>query len=55
MSQKDRVSTMSAWRPDAPYNALPDLPPAVDLETKLVLKNCIPARAALAELKQAAE
>jgi Fic family protein len=55
MSQKDRVSTMSAWRPDAPYNALPDLPPAVDLETKLVLKSCIPARAALAELKQAAE
>ncbi len=46
---------MSAWRPDGPYNALPDLPPAVDLETKLVLKQCIPARAALAELKQAAE
>lgn len=43
------------WRPDEPYDALPDLPPAVDLETKLVLKRCIPARAALAELKQAAE
>ncbi len=46
---------MSAWRADTPYNALPDLPPVVDLETKLVLKQCIPARAALAELKQAAE
>src|SRR3954465_11430675 len=55
MWQKDQNSTMSAWRADAPYNALPDLPPPVELETKLVLKNCIPARAALAELKQAAE
>lgn len=54
MSQKGRNSTTSSWRPDAPYNALPDLPPAADLETKLVLKQCIPARAALAELKQAA-
>lgn len=55
MSQKGRNSTTSAWRPDAPYNDLPDLPPTVDVETKLVLKQCIPARAALAELKQAAE
>ncbi len=55
MSQKGHNSTTSVWRPDAPYNALPDLPPAVDLETKLVLKRCIPSRAALAELKQAAE
>ena len=54
MSQKSRNSTTSAWRPDAPYNALPDLPPAAELETRLVLKQCIPARAALAELKQAA-
>ncbi|MFN0197803.1 MAG: protein adenylyltransferase Fic [Planctomycetaceae bacterium] len=42
------------WRPDAPYDGLPLLPPAVDLETKAILKQCIPARAALAELKQAA-
>ncbi|HUQ68152.1 MAG TPA: Fic family protein [Planctomycetaceae bacterium] len=42
------------WRPDAPYDALPLLPPPVDLETKAILKQCIPARAALAELKQAA-
>lgn len=46
---------MSAWRPDVPYNDLPPLPPAVELETRAVLKQCITARAALAELKQAAE
>ncbi len=55
MSQKGQNSTTSTWRPDEPYNNLPDLPPSADLETKLVLKQCIPARAALAELKQAAE
>jgi Fic family protein len=43
------------WRPDRPYNELPKLPPAQELETKPVLKRCIAARAALAELKQAAE
>lgn len=43
------------WRADAPYNALPVLPPACELETRAVLKSCIEARAALAELKQAAE
>ncbi|MEO5702404.1 MAG: Fic family protein [Gammaproteobacteria bacterium] len=46
---------MSVWHPDVPYNDLPVLPPAVELETKVVLKHCITARAALAELKQAAE
>jgi len=45
----------AGWRADAPYNALPLLPPPVDLETKAVLKQCIPARAALAELKRAGE
>ncbi len=45
----------SQWRPDRPYNGLPPLPPNIDLETKPVLKQCIRARAALAELKQAAE
>jgi Fic family protein len=44
-----------SWRPDQPYNALPPLPPASELETPAVLKACIPARAALAELKQAGE
>ena len=43
------------WRADVPYNSLPGLPPQADLESKAVLKACITARAALAELKQAAE
>ena len=38
-----------------PYNDLPPLPPAAELETRAVLKQCITARAALAELKQAGE
>ena len=36
-----------------PFNDLPDLPPALHLETHTVLKKCIAARAALAELKGA--
>jgi Fic family protein len=47
--------TPVAWRADQPYDQLPLLPPAVELETRPVLKLCITARAALAELKQAAE
>lgn len=43
------------WKPEQPYNDLPLLLPAVELETKPVLKLCIAARTALAELKQAAE
>jgi Fic family protein len=43
------------WKPEKPYNNLPLLPPAIELETKAVLKRCIAARAALAGLKQAAE
>jgi len=46
---------MTDWRPDQPYNDLPPLPPAAEVETRPVLKQCIAARAALAELKQAAE
>jgi Fic family protein len=45
----------TSWHSDAPYNQLPLLPPSADLETKAILKQCIPARAALAELKRAAE
>jgi Fic family protein len=45
----------SQWRPDRPYNDLPRLPPNIDLETKPILRQCIRARAALAELKQSAE
>lgn len=42
------------WVPGQPYNALPPLPPTVELETRVVLKACIPARAALAAMNQAA-
>lgn len=44
-----------SWRAEVAYNDLPTVPPAVELETRLVLKRCIDARAALAELKQAAQ
>lgn len=47
--------TPAAWHPEQPYNDLPPLPPAQEMESKAVLKRCITARAALAELKQAAE
>ncbi|MDP2155239.1 MAG: Fic family protein, partial [Sulfuricella sp.] len=47
--------SLENWQPDRPYNALPALPPAAEIETRTVLKQCITARAALAELKQAAE
>lgn len=43
------------WQPDQPYNRLPLLPPVTEFENVAVLKACIPARAALAELKQAVE
>ncbi|MGV0908416.1 protein adenylyltransferase Fic [Martelella sp. FOR1707] len=39
-----------SFQPDTPYNALPPLPPREDVESKAVLKACINARAALAEL-----
>lgn len=37
--------------PKRPYNTLPPLPPEVDIESRPLLKACIEARAALAELK----
>lgn len=47
---------MSEFDASKPYNALPDLPPPAELmENTEVLKKCIRARVALAELKQAAE
>ena len=47
---------MTDFNASLPYNDLPDLPPAADLvETTQILKRCIRARVALAELKQAAE
>lgn len=36
-----------------PYNALPPLPPAAELETRALLKACIEAHKALASLRQA--
>jgi Fic family protein len=45
---------MTRWRADRPWNELPKLPPEAELESKAVLKRCVAARAALAELKQAA-
>jgi len=41
------------FNPHRPYNDLPLLPPAQELETRAVLKACVEARAAIAELKQA--
>jgi Fic family protein len=45
------MKTTTRFRPDRPYNDLPPLPPEVDVQTNHVLKACIEARAALAELK----
>lgn len=44
---------MVTFDPAIPYNNLPLLPPGADLESRPVLKACIEARAAVAELKQA--
>jgi len=47
---------MSDFDPNQPHNDLPELPPPADMiETTEILKKCINARVALAELKQAAE
>ncbi len=39
--------------PAKPYDSLPPLPPRADIENRVILKTCIDARTALAELKQA--
>jgi len=47
---------MAEFDPNQPYNDLPLLPPpAESIENTEILKKCIDARVALAELKQAAE
>ena len=47
---------MTDFNPEVPYNDLPELPPPLEvIETTEILKRCINARVALAELKQAAE
>jgi Fic family protein len=45
----------SPWSADQPFNDLPPLPLSPELESRVVLKRCITARAALAQLKQATE
>ena len=45
----------SQFQPTKPYNNLPGLPPSAEVETRVVLKACIEARTALAELKVASE
>jgi len=52
---QENANMTGQWRPDQPFDSLPLLPPRGDMETKLILKQCIEARAAVAELKQAAE
>jgi Fic family protein len=52
---KKSSKSSRSWRPDQPFNEIPLLPPAAELETRAILKHCISARAALAELKGAAE
>lgn len=47
-------SSPMTFQPVKPYNDLPVLPPKAELETRRVLKLCVEARAAMAELKQAA-
>jgi len=49
------VSIDMTFRPDRPFNALPVLPPKAEVETRRVLKLCIEARTALAELKGAGD
>lgn len=44
-----------SFDPNKPFNDLPPLPPPAEVETRRVLKACIEARAALAELKVAGE
>lgn len=46
---------MLKFTPDKPYNDLPILPPRKPVETTPILKKCIAARAALAELKTAGQ
>ncbi len=55
MSKKLGTLNMS-WQPEKPFNSIPLLPPRLEaIESVNVLKACIPARAALAALKQAGE
>jgi Fic family protein len=48
-------TSISRFDPEKPYNDLPSLPPAADIETKAILKKNGNAKSALAALQQAAE
>jgi Fic family protein len=52
--KNDNISDQPPWRPEYPYNEILGLPPRADVENKVILRQCVTARAALAELKQAA-
>ena len=53
MSKNLLIVDMSNFAATRSYNDLPLLPPSGEVETRAVLKACIEARAAVAELKQA--
>jgi Fic family protein len=48
------VGARMSFNPGIPYNDLPDLPPAQDIESKAVLRKCIDATRKLEGLRQAA-
>ena len=54
MGKNIKYIPASAFDPGRPYNDLPLLPPAAEIETRAVLKKCVTARSALAALQQAA-
>jgi len=54
MGKNTKYLPASAFDPGRPYNDLPLLPPAAEIETRAVLKKCVTARSALAALQQAA-
>ena len=47
--------TVAGWKTELPHDGLPELPPIQEMESKVILRQCIRSRAALAELKRAAE
>ena len=53
MLKQFRGGSSVAFDPKRPHDTLPPLPPAVDVESKAVLKQCLAATRALAELKGA--
>lgn len=51
----EKYRHMTDFDPRNPHNTLPLLPPSRDIETKPILRKCIAARSALAELKIAGD